>query len=120
MYKIIPRIDKNGEEFVDIILTKGDTFITTVEAISGEPPNEPYIPVEGDTVRFALKRKYTDSESLIRKNIPISTMLLRLDSIDTKELDVIRQYVYDIEIDFADGRVDTFIKGIFILTNEVE
>ena len=117
MYEV--KVEKcQGEERVNIYLTKGDTFIAEVEP-RRKITQEIYTPVEGDVNRFAMKRSYSDAESLIRKVIPIDTMTLRIESEDTKSLPV-RSYSYDIEITFATGGVDTFIKGTLTLENEVE
>ena len=46
-------------------------------------------------------------------------MILELEPNDTKTLDF-GSYVYDVQITFADGRVDTFItEAVFKLTPEV-
>ena len=71
-------------------------------------------------IRFALKRSYNDSEVLIYKEIPYDTMILRVDSEDTKELQQPGVYVYDIQITFTDGTVSTFISGKLKLVEEVE
>lgn len=117
MYEV-KEVTRQGIRMSDIYLTKGDTFLSTVTA-KRKNTGETYVPVEGDVVRFALKKAYTDSESLVRKVIPIDTMLLRIDADETKNLPV-RSYVYDIEITFVNGEVDTFIRGNLILLNEVE
>lgn len=107
-----------------ITMTRGDTLSTTVTiTVDGEE----YTPQTGDTVRFAMKHDdmtvdktaYTDSEALLIKNIPIDTMLLKLDSADTKPFDF-GNYVYDIEITFANGDVDTFISSTLVLKPEVD
>lgn len=107
-----------------ISLTRGDTLKVKIDILKD---NEPYTPVVGDSVRFALKHPtmnskktaYKDTEPLIIKNIPIQTMILKLDPEDTKELDF-DTYVYDIQITFEDGTVDTFItEAKFIITPEV-
>ena len=109
-----------------IEMTRGDTLITTVSIVDKKTGAQ-YIPVEGDVVTFAVKHatlnaqqtEYTDSEPLILKEIPTSTMQLRLDPADTKSLGF-GEYVYDVDLTYADGRVDTFIaKMPFILTEEV-
>lgn len=104
-----------------IYLTRGDTFEARVEAILPDSEGaEPYIPMKGDTVRFAMKANYEDEEPLVVKDIPIDTMLLILAPEDTKALPF-GKYVYDIQITYADGRVDTFIpKGRLRLTEEVD
>ena len=113
-----------------ITLTRGDTLILEVGIYietEGEG-KQPYTPVPGDAIRFALKRdkmnakktEYSDPEPLIKKTIPVDTMILRLDTEDTASLPF-GNYVYDIQITFVDGTVDTFIANQpFILTPEVD
>ena len=113
MYEIIEYPNRT-----DIRLTKGDTFIAHVEAIR-KSTGQAYTPVAGDTIRFALKKSYCDDECIIEKNIPYDTMILRIDSEDTKELSTM-PYVYDIQITFANGDIDTFIQGYLTLKSEVE
>ena len=60
------------------------------------------------------KTAYRDSEPVINKQIPIDTMLLEFDPSDTKSLDF-GDYVYDIEITFEDGSVDTFINNAALI-----
>lgn len=107
-----------------ITLTRGDTLRVKVGIKYNE---EEYTPQTGDSVRFALKNniktpdgtEYVDPDPLILKDIPIDTMILQLDPEDTKPLGF-KTYVYDIEITFADGTVDTFITNSpFKLTEEV-
>ena len=107
-----------------IKMTRGDTLNVQVSILKD---GEPYVPQNGDSVRFALKRNkiksdrsgYTDDEPLILKDIPTDTLILTLDPEDTKQLPF-DTYVYDIEITFSDRAVDTFIdKATFKLTEEV-
>lgn len=106
-----------------IHLTRGDTFQTQVTI---KQNGEDYIPEQGDVIRFAAKRdelnhngtQYLDKEPLIVKQIPIDTMILRLDPEDTANLDF-NVYAYDIEITMANGRVDTFISDKLYLDPEV-
>ena len=114
-------VNKRGE----ITLTRGDSFMVQVGI---KKDGEPYTPVAGDVVRFALKHprlnpagtEYVDQDPLILKTIPIETMILELEPEDTKDLGF-GEYVYDMEITFGvDGRVDTFItEKKFILSREV-
>ncbi len=110
------RIDKTT-----IYLTRGDTFEARVEAIRPDSEKaEPYIPMEGDSVRFALKCRYEDPMPLLIKEIPIDTMILILAPEETKSLPF-GKYVYDIQMTFANGKRDTFIpKGRLYLTEEVD
>ena len=100
-----------------ITLTRGDSFYSEIEIKN--PDKSDYTPQEGDSIRFALKKHYTDPEPLIVKNIPTDSLLLALEPDDTKELPFGR-YVYDIELTKANGDVDTFIyEEVFELAKEV-
>lgn len=80
----------------------------------------PYLPIEGDTVRFAMKSSYTEEEPLLVKDIPIETMKLVLEPEDTKTL-AFGKYVYDVQLTKVTGEVDTFItKGTIKITEEVD
>jgi len=108
-----------------IKMTRGDTFIATISLKQG---NSTYTPVAGDVIRFYLGYKrltadrsaYATEGAIITKEVDISDMTLRLDPEDTKGLGF-GTYVYDLEMTFADGRVDTFVEGKdFIISPEVE
>lgn len=105
-----------------IIHTKGDSGLFRVRIDIKDSEGkviDNYQPTEGDTVRFALKKHYCDPKPLIMKEIPSDTLLLKLEPEDTKGL-CVGEYVYDIELTFSDGFVDTFIKEApFILRPEV-
>lgn len=106
-----------------IYLTRGDTLQAQLSIMQD---NEVYTPIQGDIIRFALKKsrlnydktRYVDTEPLILKNIPIDTMILQLDHTDTATLDF-GKYDYDIEITMANGKVDTFIKDNLYIQPEV-
>ena len=102
-----------------ISMTRGDTFKAQIALTT--PEGDPYIPEAGDTIRFAVKKHYSDPDEdvLINKNIPIDTLILTLEPSDTKTMEF-GEYVYDIQLTNAEGEVDTFIdKSTFILTEEV-
>jgi hypothetical protein len=101
-----------------ITLTRGDTLLASLEISDAE--GNTYTPSEGDVIRFAMKKSYSDSACLIEKQIPNDTLMLSLDPSDTKDLPF-GSYVYDIEITFESGAVDTFIdKATFRISEEVE
>lgn len=101
-----------------IKLTRGDSFYCEVE-MKNKDDGTDYEPQPGDTVRFALKKRYNDPEPLIIKSIPTDTRILHLEPQDTKNLSF-GKYVYDIELTTANGDVDTFIwESEFELTKEV-
>lgn len=113
-----------------IVHTRGDTLRSKVDIFYDEEKTQPYIPEDGDVVRFALKRprmtkvdksykEYEDEDPLILKVVPMDTLILHLEPADTKDLHF-GKYEYDIEITHADGTVDTFIEASpFELTKEV-
>lgn len=99
-----------------IHLTRGDTLRVTVNITQD---GEPYNPVEGDSVRFALKRDFDDSVPLVLRDIPTDTLQLILVPEDTKPLEF-GKYWYDVELTKNDGTVDTFIgPERFYITEEV-
>ena len=107
-----------------ITLTRGDTLRVKVDIFKD---GDPYIPESEDSVRFAVKHKsmlgdksdYTDTDPLINIQIPTDTLILTIEPEDTKDLGF-GKYVYDVEITFSDGTVDTFITASpFILSEEV-
>lgn len=108
----------NGKK---VTMTKGDTVILSVGIVDTD--GNTYTPQEGDRVRFAMKKRYSDVTPLILKEIPIDTMELRIDPADTKSLeagDSRGRYCYDIELTKADGTVDTFIpRGEWLILEEV-
>lgn len=103
-----------------ITITRGDTLEThlTIKMANGDE----YVPAHGDEIRFALKSDYDDAEPLIIKAIPNDTLILRLESADTKLLEARPEpYVYDVQLTTPDGFVDTFIdRGSFTVTEEVD
>ena len=109
MYSIDPKTN-------NITLVRGDYFACSISMIKGD---EPFVPADG-TLRFAVKRKYSDTDDkvLIVKQVPLDTMLLELESADTKDLRF-GEYVYDIEYTDVNGRPDTFIRAKFLLAEEV-
>jgi hypothetical protein len=101
-----------------IKMTRGDT-LRILLTLQDESGNE-YIPVEGDRIRFAMKRNYNDATPLLVKEIPNNTLELVLNPEDTKNLTQPSSYVYDIEMTYSNGDVDTFIdKAKLMLTEEV-
>lgn len=107
-----------------ITMTRGDTLSVT---ISMTLDSETYTPVAGDTIRFAMKHpemnasrtQYLDDEPIITKDIPYDTCVLRLEPSDTADMDF-GTYAYDIQMTYANGDVDTFIKGKFVIDPEVD
>lgn len=97
-----------------IEMTRGDSLIVTVEILDEQ--GQPYEPVSGDKVRFAMKSsrmgagnaRFADARPLIKKTIPLDTLTLELEPADTEGL-AFGEYAYDIELTHASGVVDTFV-----------
>lgn len=100
-----------------IKMTRGDsaTFKVSIDYLNS---GDPYVPEEGDSIRFTLKKYLSDRTALITKDISIDTMLLNIDSEDTFGLSFGRYY-YDIQLIKSDGKTDTVISDILELTKEV-
>ncbi len=107
-------VEING---TDITVTRGDTLDVLVGIFT--PDGEAYPVRDGDVIRFALKRRYTDREALISRIIPHDTMNLRLESGETGALEAGGvHYVYDLRLTAEDGTVDTFIDRARLFVTE--
>ncbi len=106
----------NGTE---IQMTRGDTARIVLTLNNGD--GSAYVPTQGDSIRFAMKKKLKDSyDTLVNINIPTDTLLLEIRPEHTEDLDF-GEYVYDIQFTGADGTVDTFIyESKFVIRGEVE
>ena len=101
-----------------ITMTRGDTAYIAITATDRET-GELYVPLEGDSVLFTVKKKATDETALIVKSVPVDTMTLRIDPEDTKPLRF-GDYIFDVQMTYANGDVDTFItEGTLEITTEV-
>ena len=107
-----------------ITMTRGDTLRVQIAI---QQDGEAYVPEAGDSVAFYLKHNalngkrtaYKDTEPLITKDVNTDAMILALNPNDTKLLDF-GNYVYDLQITFANGAVDTFINNAdFVIVPEV-
>lgn len=110
----------NIDSSCNIEMTRGDSLILELSLCKN---GEAYIPEAGDVIRFAMARTYKDVngyELLLSKVINHDDMLLRLDPQDTASLPY-GKYVYDLQITYTDGTVETFAnKKQIRLTEEVE
>ena len=101
-----------------IIMTRGDTVKITVR-IKYKDSDDFYEPVEGETVRFSVKKYLSDKRPAIEKDIPLDSMLLTLDPEDTKDLGF-GHYHYDIQLIRRNGDVTTFVEDKTLeITGEV-
>ena len=107
-----------------IEMTRGDTLVVAFRLLLN---NNTYTPSAGDSLKFMLgysglnpkRTAYKNPGVIVSKDVPIDTLILRLDPEDTESLDF-GIYVYDLQLTQANGRVDTLIQGKnFILDAEV-
>ena len=103
-----------------ITLTRGDSALLAIDLYKD---NMKYSLQEGDVVRFALKKNIDDNACLIRKELTTDAegnLILEILPSDTKELPLLKEYKYDIELTTAQGKVHTFLKGELYLDEEVD
>lgn len=102
-----------------ITMTRGDTFQRTLVLTKN---GEAYTPQEGDSIRFAMSKKFEGQngyELILEKEIPTDTLLWTITAEETKSL-AYGSYNYDLQITYADGTVETFAdKKTIKLTEEV-
>jgi len=106
----------------NISLVRGDTayFDIPLYEVDDEGQETPYTPLEGERLRFALSDRYgaNRSEVLIYKDIPIDSLILKIEPEDTKPLKFAK-YKYDIEFTDVAGNVTTVLEAIFTVMKEV-
>lgn len=106
----------------NIMLVRGDTAVFDVPLmeIDDDEHETPYTPQEGETLRFAMSTKYGSKreEVLILKEIPIDTLVLKINPEDTKSL-AFGKYKYDIEFTDIAGNVTTVLEASFTVAKEV-
>lgn len=103
-----------------ITLTRGDSALLAIDLYKD---NMKYSLQEGDVVRFALKKNIDDNACLIRKELTTDAegnLILEILPSDTKELPLLTEYKYDIELTTTQGKVHTFLKGELYLDEEVD
>lgn len=96
----------------DIELTRGDTANIPIET--------DYLFQENDTVKFSVKRDYSDTNYAIQKKITSfneNEFILQLTAKDTRLQPGI--YVYDCQLNNSLGEIDTFLSGTFTILQEV-
>lgn len=101
-----------------ITLVRGDTVEIPVTIRTRE--GDIYEPSEGDVIRFALKENYNSDAVLVKKVLSNDDLILRLDACETKALEAKKKpYVYDVELTAENGYVDTFVRGLMVVLEEV-
>ena len=70
LHSISIRNDTDGKTYHDITLTRGDSLFLN---LSLKKNNQSYTPAQGSSIRFAMKRKYTDPDTEVLLNKSLST-----------------------------------------------
>lgn len=100
----------------EISIIRGDSATINL-TIKNRNSDEEYELLEGDIVRFSVKRDISDDNVLIQKTFEKNQIKLEHD--DTKSLNF-GEYVYDVELQYANGDRDTIIPpSKFIVLAEV-
>nr|DAU94700.1 MAG TPA: hypothetical protein [Bacteriophage sp.] len=99
----------------DITMTKGDDASFDV-SVSYDDKCKPYVMQQGDVLTFTAKKTAADEAAVIQKTL--TELKLVLAAADTKDLDA-GSYKYDLQLTFADGRVQTVAVGNFVLEEEI-
>ena len=101
-----------------INLIRGDSLelLILINDIDGNP----FKPQPTDRLRFAMKKEVSDDYVVaLQKEIPVETLLLKIEPEDTKNLDF-GNYYYDIELTTKEGVVETIIPYTrFVIDGEV-
>ena len=103
-----------------IELTRGDTARLSVDTtyIDSDEKEYPYLMAEGDTLVFSIKKNVKDFKSCVEKKA-INGNEFHLKPEDTAKL-AFGKYVYDVELQTADGERYTIIeKTTFKICEEV-
>lgn len=110
-----------------IQITRGDSgyFQFTPYTVSPTGERTEYVAQEGDSIRFAMKKKLSDSyEVLLTKEVDTTSFQMKLNPEDTEGL-AFGTYYYDVQLTTAGGDIDTYIPETgkvaeFIIEKEVD
>ena len=105
----------------NITIIRGDSGylkVPLVEVVGDE--EVPYTPHEGETLRFAMAKKWgaSEDECAVIRDIDIHDLKLYFYPEDTKQLKF-GEYKYDLEYTNLDGYVDTILRALVIVSEEV-
>ncbi len=90
-----------------IWMTRGDTV--RIELTLTDLSGNPYVPDAGDQILFTVKKSYKDKEALFVKEVDLTNLVLTIEPEDTNNLQMNKDYEYDMQLTKANGDIDTFI-----------
>jgi hypothetical protein len=100
----------------EIYLTRGDTANIAVSIIDPNTKEE-YELQAGDLIKFSMKENIADTTFVLQKTF--TNKAIKILPADTDSLDF-GEYLYDIELTFANGDVNTIIPpSLFKIENEI-
>lgn len=103
----------------DITMTRGDTpsFVVGINIKTESGERVPYVPLETDTVVFAMKT-IGGTTPILTKTIPVDTLVLQLEESDTKTLDF-GEYTYEISLNSGSYHCTFLPERRLVLTDEI-
>lgn len=102
----------------NITITRGDSAYINVVVTDSE--GHDYVVGPNDVVRAQVRQDATSSNILFETIIPSDTMVWHIKPEDTEGANMGRTYVYDVQLETADGDVFTFIPlSNFTVSKEV-
>lgn len=90
-----------------IWMTRGDTV--RIELSLYDSQGNPYSPDDGDCIYFTVKKSYKDKDYLFQKTVDLDHMVLTIEPEDTENLQMNKDYEYDMQLTKFNGDIDTFI-----------
>jgi hypothetical protein len=106
---------------LDILIEQGATFIRTITVTDS---NDEAVDLTGASARGKIRPSY-DSDTFVSFDMTITDdeggiVEWLMDAETTSDLDITRtvKWVYDVEIEYADGRVDRILQGKATLSPE--
>ena len=101
-----------------IRMVRGDTLTYDISVEYGRDHVQ-YELMEGDLIRFRMKKYLYDKDPIIEKYIPIDQPTLEILPEDTSDL-TFGEYHYNIELITTDGEVYTIVPdSLFLITPKV-
>lgn len=102
----------------NITITRGDSAYITISITDSK--GNPYTPGPNDKIRAQVRQDPTSTKVLFESEIPYDTLVWHIKPEDTAQAQMGKTYVYDMEIETAEGDVFTFIPlSSFTVSKEV-
>ena len=102
----------------NITITRGDSAYITIKITDSN--GNPYTPGPEDKIRAQVRQDVSSTKVLFESSIPQDTLIWHIKPEDTAQAQMGKAYVYDMEIETAEGDGFTFIPlSNFTINKEV-